>query len=200
MSKKKLITTERKAHRHTIEQAVLQPAARAALYRGAWVTGIAVVFVSLIYGRFWLMVPAAVLIGVGWGGDNALQRNWKIFRDDILGIVLVDTEEDIEDTGPMLRPMTKNTNPNQPTYTQGKFKFTRSQWQAFAKAVQGNRERINTSTIRAAGIFQNAAADGMKYVNEFKRIGWVDDEGLITDTGYNWLIDNGIMSPHSTDD
>lgn len=198
-------TTQRSGNRYGVKDIVTAPAYSAAAYRGLWLSGIGIWVAAIILWKSMpfllpctgiLVIIGALCVGTGWGGDSAIKTNWQLFKEEVLNMALEDKTEVIHDDGERYRPATKITEGNNSgtKYIQGKFAFTRSEWVKFVKAVQGNRERINTSTIRAAGIFTNAAQKGTDYVDEFMRLGWVDEEGQISDVGYNWLIDNGIMN------
>lgn len=196
---------QRNAYRHRVDEFVVKPAKEIAKYRGLWMTGLSIVAVSVVsvYVSPEPSNLAAVgfivgsgLVGLGWGGDDAIRRNFFIFRSDVLGHVLEDIDEQEEDSGGKLQPMTENkVSATQTAIVVGQFDFTPHQWRKFSTAVNDNEGKVNSTTIRNSGIFTNPTKNEKKYIAEFVRMGWCDADGYITQTATNWMVENNIIPP-----
>jgi len=143
-------------------------------------------FLSLI--QAWLTTDPrwlAVTIGSAVALLMLLDRLAKIDQWISMPPARVDQPKPTNDQ-PLIQPEIQTTSESSTTIRYGKMKLNRDQWQLLAKAIQTNGDRLTRSII-PAGLFSNLNARYPTIVNEFTRLGWIDDNQQLTHQGKEWF-------------
>jgi len=97
-----------------------------------------------------------------------------------------DDQDEPTNDQPLIQPEIQTTSESSTTIRYGTFKLTRDQWQQLGKAIQTNGGRI-TRAIIPAGLFINITTKYPNILNEFTRLGWIDDNQELTSSGREWF-------------
>ena len=156
--------TNRRANRHSVNEMVTAPAKSAAWYRGALFAGVAIVGgagymakMDAITAAGLMGVIGAFLVGVGWGGDSAMRRNFNVFAEYVLDSFVEDRTETTETTGerPLgtkVIPVTQNGVTKDLELSDGN-PLADEDWQAIAQAIMIQRITISeTALVREARV------------------------------------------------
>jgi hypothetical protein len=156
--------TNRRANRHSVTEMVTAPAKSAAWYRGALFAGVAIVGgagymakMDAITAAGVMGVIGAFLVGVGWGGDSAMRRNFNVFAEYVLDSFIEDRTETTETTGERpsgtkVIPVTQNGVRQDLELSDGN-PLADEDWQAIAQAIMVQRITISeTALVREARV------------------------------------------------
>jgi len=127
----------------------------------------------------------AATIGAAVALLMLLDRLAKIDQWISMPAVAVDQAKPTNDQ-PLIQPEIQTTSASSTTIRYGTFKLSRDQWQELAKAIQTSGDRLTRSII-PAGLFSNLNARYPTIVNEFTRLGWIDDNQQLTHQGKEWF-------------